>query len=60
MLRYMEEPEIQVATRVNAALHAKIVERQQEAKKAIGVEPSISAIVRVLLEEALSAKKKKR
>lgn len=49
---------VQVATRLDRALYAKIVKRQKEAKKLTGVEPSISAIVRAVLEEALGGKRK--
>jgi hypothetical protein len=54
------ETDVQIATRVDRALYAKIVERQKEAKKLTGVEPSVSAIVRVMLAEAAEKNGKKR
>lgn len=51
---------VQIATRVDKSLYAKIVERQKKAKELIGVEPSISAIVRVMLAEAAEPKGRKR
>jgi len=55
-----DESDVQIATRVDRTLYAKIVARQEEAKKLTGLEPSISAIVRVMLAEASEAKGKKR
>lgn len=46
------EAEVQVGARVSKTLYAKILERQKEAKKLTGIEPSVSAVVRALLEEA--------
>lgn len=54
------ETDVQIATRVDKTLYAKIVERQREAKKLTGVEPSISAIVRVMLAEAAEKNGKRR
>ncbi len=54
------EAEIQIAARVSKTTHAKLMERQREVKKLTGFEPSISAVVRLLLEEALEQKGKKR
>ena len=54
------ETEIQIATRISKSLHAKLLERQKEVKKLTGFEPSISAVVRLLLEEAFEPKKGKR
>lgn len=54
------EAEIQVATRVSKSLYAKIEERQKEAKKLTGIEPSISAVARAMLEEAAEKSGKKR
>ncbi len=47
----MEAPEILISTRVSKSLYAKIIERQKEAKKQTGIEPTLSAVVRVMLEE---------
>jgi len=49
----VSETEIQVATRVSKSLHAKLLKKQKEVKKLTGYAPSISAIVRLVLEEAL-------
>jgi len=46
------DSEVQIASRVSKSLHAKLLERQKEVKKLTGYEPSISAVVRLLLEEA--------
>lgn len=43
---------VQIAVRVSRALYARILERQREAKRRSGIEPSLSSVVRVLLEEA--------
>ena len=53
-----EPQDIQLATRVGKSLHDKILKRQQEAKKMTGIEPSISEVVRALLEEATSGKRR--
>jgi hypothetical protein len=55
-----DEADVQIATRVDRTIYAKIVARQEEAKKLTGLEPSISAMVRVMLAEAPEAKGKKR
>ncbi len=51
------EAEVQVGARVSKSLYAKIVERQKEAKKLTGIEPSVSAVVRAMLEEAAARKR---
>lgn len=48
----MKASDIMVATRVSPELHAKILRRQRAAKKFTGIEPSVSAIVRAMIEEA--------
>ena len=55
-----ENDEVQVAARVSRPLHAKIVKRQMEAKRLTGIKPSISAVVRAMLEEAADANGKRR
>jgi hypothetical protein len=47
-----EAGEVQVAARVSRLLYAKIVHRQKEAKRLTGIEPSISAVVRAMIEES--------
>jgi hypothetical protein len=54
------EAEIQIASRVSKTLYAKLEERQKEAKKLTGIEPSISAVVRAMLEEAAESGRRKR
>lgn len=48
----MENAEVLVSTRISRSLHAKIVERQKEAKKKTGFKPTVSAVVRMMIEEA--------
>jgi len=55
-----ESDGVQIATRVDKELFAKIEERRKRAKELTGVEPSVSAMVRVMLAEAPDAKGKKR
>lgn len=55
----MEEASTQIAVRVGPELYEKIVERQQAAKKLTGIEPSLSATVRAMLEESASSKRKR-
>lgn len=54
----MDEPtendEVQIAARVSKSLYAKIVKRQKKSKDLTGIEPSISAVIRAMLEEAAS------
>ena len=50
------ESEVQVATRISRSTHAKILDRQKEAKRLTGIEPSISAVVRAMIEEAADGK----
>jgi len=55
----MNGNDIQIAARVSKALHARIVKQQQEAKRLTGIEPSISDVVRLLLERGLDANGKR-
>jgi hypothetical protein len=48
----MSTNEVQVATRVSQALFKKILFVQSEAKRRTGIEPSISSVVRALIEKA--------
>lgn len=54
------EAEVMISTRVSKSLHAKILERQKEAKRLTGIEPSVSAVTRAMLEEAAAASGRKR
>lgn len=47
------EGEIQVGTRVSKTLHAAILKHQREAKRLTGIEPSVSAVIRAILEQRL-------
>lgn len=47
-----------VATRVDKTLYGKILKRQRAVKKLTGIEPTIGAVVRALLQEALSKRAK--
>ena len=53
-----------IATRVDKALHDKIAQRRRDLKLLTGIEPSVSAVVRVMVQEAATAydarRKKKR
>jgi hypothetical protein len=53
-----ETHDIPIASRVSKSLHDKIVRRQQEAKKMTGIEPSLSEVVRAMLKEAASSKRR--
>jgi hypothetical protein len=55
-----DDSDVQIATRVDRSLYEKIVKRQEEAKRLTGLEPSISAIVRVMLAEAAEKNGRKR
>jgi hypothetical protein len=46
------DSDIMIATRVNRSLYVKIQRRRREIKRLTGIEPSVSAIVRAMIEEA--------
>jgi hypothetical protein len=46
------EHHVQIAARVPKSLYDAIIRRQKRAKKQSGYEPSISDVIRTLLEEA--------
>lgn len=50
----------QIGIRVEKALYQKLVDEQTRAKKHSGYEPSISDIVRTLIEKGLEANGKRR
>jgi hypothetical protein len=56
----MNGADIQIAARISRSLHARIVKQQQEAKRLTGMEPSISDVVRMLLERGLEKNGKRR
>lgn len=47
-----ENDDVMVATRVSKPLHAKILKRQRTLKQLTGIEPSVSAVIRAMIEEA--------
>lgn len=47
-----ETDDVMVATRVSKPLYAKILKRQRELKRLTGIEPSVSAVLRVMIAEA--------
>lgn len=49
-----ENDDVMVATRVSKPLYAKILERQRELKRLTGIEPSVSAVVRAMIAEAIN------
>ena len=55
-----ENQSIQVGVRVSKTLHGKLVDEQQKAKKLTGIEPSISDVVRMLVERGIEANGKRR
>jgi hypothetical protein len=54
------ESEVQISARVGQATYTKILERQREAKRLTGIEPSISAVVRAMIEDAAKTNGRKR
>lgn len=56
----IDSDEVMVATRLSRSLYKKILKRQQEAKRLLGIEPSVSAVVRAMIEEASPNGKKRR
>jgi len=50
---WMNGHDIQIAARVSKPLYERIIQRQKEAKKLTGIEPSISDVIRLLLERGL-------
>lgn len=51
--------DVPIAARVSKSLYGQIVKRQQEAKRLTGIEPSISDVIRLLLERGLQTNGKK-
>lgn len=54
--------DILISTRVSGSQYDKILKRQRKLKELTGIEPSVSAVLRVMIEEATAndEKKKKR
>jgi hypothetical protein len=50
--------EVQVGVRMNRELYDKVIERQQDAKKKTGFEPSVSEVLRQLIERGLESRKR--
>jgi hypothetical protein len=55
-----ENHDIQIASRVGKTLYERMVKFQQEAKKMTGIEPTISEVVRALVERGLEANGKRK
>jgi len=56
----MDEPSQAISVRVDSELYEKILERQREAKRLTGIEPTVSAVMRAMLEEAASSSHKRK
>lgn len=54
------EVDVLVATRVDKPLYGKILKRQREARRLTGIEPSVSAVVRAMIEEAAKRSRRAR
>ena len=54
------ESEVMVGTRLSKTLHAKLLKHQRDLKRLTGIEPSVSAIVRAMIEESLDNKRQRR
>lgn len=54
-----EEPveSIQVAVRLKRPLYNRVIARQQDAKRKTGMEPTVSEVVRMLIERGLETKR---
>jgi hypothetical protein len=50
------EAEVQIALRISRAAYAQLLVRQKEAKRLTGIQPSISAVVRAIIEESTAPK----
>jgi len=49
-----------IAARVDKELYTKVLRRQRDLKRLTGIEPSISAVVRVMVQESADAYDSKR
>ena len=54
------EAEVQIAARISKSTYGKILDRQKKARRLTGIEPSISAVVRAMIEEAAGTNGKRR
>lgn len=52
--------EVLVSTRISKSLYEKVLKRQRDAKEKTGIEPKVSAVLRVMLEEAAEKNGRKR
>ena len=54
-----ETNDILISSRVNRSLYDKILKRQQDAKRLTGIEPSVSEVVRAMIEDAAANGKRR-
>lgn len=54
------EVDVIISARVSKPLYAKILKRRREAQRLTGIEPSVGAVVRAMIEEAAAHDKPKR
>lgn len=60
MAREKEIDEVLVATRVSKSLYARILKHQHELKQLTGIVPSVSAVVRSMISEAVDKPRRRR
>lgn len=53
-----DSAEVRIAARISKAHHEKILAIQKETKKKVGYEPTISDIIRKMIEDAPDGKKR--
>ena len=55
-----ETYDIAIGLRVNKRLYAELIAEQQRAEKLTGIKPSLTEVVRMLIERGLTANGRKR
>ena len=55
-----ENQDVQIAARISKTLHDRILKRQQEILSLTGIEPSMSDVVRLLVERGLDSNGKRK
>ena len=58
--RVMNGNDVQIAARVSKPLYGRIIKQQEQLKRLTGIKPSVSDVVRMLLERGLDANGKRR
>ena len=56
----MNGNDVQIAARVSKPLYGRIIKQQEQLKRLTGIKPSVSDVVRMLLERGLDANGKRR